>query len=189
MVALQQVYRRLNKVGLGHLCLELHSSKSSKKEVLKQLDEAWQVREMHTAIEWKDKANELEEHKNKLNAYVECLHEDSVFGISPYGAIARSVYHGETTALILTWSQRNELRSTCKKQGRTRSTIRESESAGPSLKNSWIGFGLTFPYFKSWMVKHWQQDIGLASRLLTLPLQYLILSMTCWTIITKRRFL
>ena len=45
MVALQQVYKRLNDVGLGHLCLELHSSKSSKKEVIKQLDEAWQVRE------------------------------------------------------------------------------------------------------------------------------------------------
>jgi very-short-patch-repair endonuclease len=170
MVALQQVYRRLNKVGLGHLCLELHSSKSSKKEVLKQLDEAWQVREMHTAIEWKDKANELEEHKNKLNAYVECLHEDSVFGISPYGAIARSVYHGETTALKLTWSQRNGIQEApVKNKEELDQLLEKAENAGLDFKEI-AGLDLDSLSLISnpeWS-NIWQQDVlDSASRLLS----------------------
>jgi very-short-patch-repair endonuclease len=40
LAALQVVFERLKGVGLGHLCLELHSRKASKQQVLQQLREA-----------------------------------------------------------------------------------------------------------------------------------------------------
>lgn len=40
LAALQVVFERLKNVGLGHLCLELHSRKASKQQVLRQLREA-----------------------------------------------------------------------------------------------------------------------------------------------------
>ena len=45
MAALNVVYRRLQKVALDHLCLELHSNKANKRAVLDQLNIAWQKRE------------------------------------------------------------------------------------------------------------------------------------------------
>ena len=161
MVALQQVYKRLSDVGLGHLCLELHSSKSSKKEVISQLDEAWQVREMHTASQWKERANKLEKQKNDLNAYVKCLHEKSVFGISPYGAIARSVYHGENTALKLTWDQRNGIsQAPINDEKGLNKLLKKAENAGLDFKEI---AGLDLDSLKlianpDWS-NIWQQDV------------------------------
>jgi very-short-patch-repair endonuclease len=40
LAALQVVFERLKNVGLGHLCLELHSRKASKQQVLRQLKES-----------------------------------------------------------------------------------------------------------------------------------------------------
>jgi hypothetical protein len=40
MAALEVVHNRLNKIGLGPFCLELHSAKAKKAEVLQQLQQA-----------------------------------------------------------------------------------------------------------------------------------------------------
>ena len=103
--------------------------------MIKQLDEAWQVREMHSSNEWKEKANELEKQKNKLNSYVECLHEKSVFGISTYGAIARTVYHGENTPLRLSWDQRNGINNApVKDEASLHDLLEKAENAGLDFK-------------------------------------------------------
>ena len=47
MAALDVVNRRLEEKGLGEFCLELHSSKTSKVEVLKQLERAWDTRDTY----------------------------------------------------------------------------------------------------------------------------------------------
>jgi hypothetical protein len=49
MAALDVVQRRLAERGLAEFCLELHSSKASKTDVLKQLDQAWSTRDSLTA--------------------------------------------------------------------------------------------------------------------------------------------
>ena len=38
MAALEVVYRRLEQIGLGRFCLQLHSNKANKKDVLSQLN-------------------------------------------------------------------------------------------------------------------------------------------------------
>lgn len=104
MAALEVVYSRLKKVGLGHLCLELHSNKASKKGVVDQLKEAWEVRESHSAGDWKEKAQSLGKLRGGLNRYVEELHRKSHFGYSVYEAIARSVRRRETARIDLGWA-------------------------------------------------------------------------------------
>ena len=49
IAALQVVYRRIEKIQLDHLCLELHSSKANKKAVLEQLRHATQSEKIQGA--------------------------------------------------------------------------------------------------------------------------------------------
>jgi very-short-patch-repair endonuclease len=108
MAALEVVYSRLKKVGLGHLCLELHSNKASKKGVVEQLKEAWEVRESHSAGDWKERAQDLGTLRSGLNRYVEELHRKSHFGYSAHEAIARSVRRRETARIELGWAMNLE---------------------------------------------------------------------------------
>lgn len=50
--ALDVVYRRLEEKGLNDFCLELHSNKASKADVLKQLERAWDIRDTLSKEEW-----------------------------------------------------------------------------------------------------------------------------------------
>src|SRR3546814_5300221 len=72
MAALEVVYRRLVEKGLGRFCLELHSSKANKKDVLGQLDRSWSERGEETAEHWQAEASRLkersEEHTSELQS-------------------------------------------------------------------------------------------------------------------------
>ncbi len=50
--ALEVVHRRLVAHGLGPFCLELHSNKAAKQDVLPQLDTAWTTSEASPQAEW-----------------------------------------------------------------------------------------------------------------------------------------
>ena len=104
MAALQVVYRRMEKINLEHLCLELHSNRANKKAVLDQLRSAWQKRESATQTEWKDKAAELQSSREHLNQYVNQLHKVHPLGYSPRTAMARSVRYQNSHPLRLNWS-------------------------------------------------------------------------------------
>jgi len=52
IAALEVVYRRLEKIGLGQFCLELHSNKARKADVLNQLHNARQSRQNLEAKDW-----------------------------------------------------------------------------------------------------------------------------------------
>ena len=103
MAALDVVYSRLKKVGLGHLCLELHSNKASKKSVLDQLNEAWQTRESSTRGEWEQKARQLGTLRKQLNLYVEELHKESPLGYSAWTAIGKKVGRDSAARIDLEW--------------------------------------------------------------------------------------
>ncbi len=103
MAALQVVYRRMEKVGLAHLCLELHSNKANKKSVLDQLGAAWSKRESASQSDWVKRAKDLEEVRHHLNSYVAELHRQHVIGFSPRDAMARVVRYQYEHPLRLTW--------------------------------------------------------------------------------------
>src|SRR3546814_16959727 len=90
MAALEVVYRRLVEKGLGRFCLELHSSKANKKDVLGQLDRSWSERGEETAEHWQAEAGRLKELRDSLNGLVKALHTPGRTGVSPRAAIGRS---------------------------------------------------------------------------------------------------
>lgn len=101
--ALDVVHRRLVAHGLGPFCLELHSNKASKLEVLKQLDSAWTAAEASPADEWARRASELKTQRDALNSLVRALHARHPNGLTLHGAIGRVVRDGAQHDLRLDW--------------------------------------------------------------------------------------
>lgn len=74
MAALEVVQRRLSKIGLGPFCLELHSNKSKKRDVLEQLRAATEVTKAVTPEEYAIQADSIAQLRQELNAYAQGLH-------------------------------------------------------------------------------------------------------------------
>ncbi len=103
IAALQVVFRRLQKIKLDHVCLELHSNKANKKAVLEQLRRAVTRRSEQSTSAWIESAAKLRDRRNHLNAYVKALHQPSAFGISPRTAISRVARYQNSQRLTLGW--------------------------------------------------------------------------------------
>ena len=103
MAALNVVYRRMEKIGLDHLCLELHSNKANKKAVIEQLRVASDKRDEAMSDGWVQSVRMLKEKRDHLNKYVKALHEKSIYGLSVRDAIARDVLYKNKHTLELQW--------------------------------------------------------------------------------------
>lgn len=101
MAALEVVQKRLNKIGIGAFCLELHSNKSKKRDVLEQLREATEVTSRATPVQYREKAEKNALLRKELDAYAVQLHQPQACGKSLFRLINEyeSVdYEGETVA-------------------------------------------------------------------------------------------
>ena len=87
MAALEVVQKRLDSIGIGPFCLELHSNKSKKKDVLEQLRQASQVTKTRTAEEYAAKAEQLAAMRGELDGYAEQLHKMRNCGSDLYSLI------------------------------------------------------------------------------------------------------
>ncbi len=103
VAALDVVYRRLREVGLGEFCLELHSSKARKLDVLVQLEKAWEAQGSIDSKAWRAEALRLKLLRDQLNVYVERLHHRYGNGMTIYEAIGRVVTGADAPALALSW--------------------------------------------------------------------------------------
>ena len=101
--ALDVVYRRLKDNGLGPFCLELHSNKAAKQDVLAQLDSAWTASGASPAAAWALKAAELKARRDMLNRYVEVLHRRRPNGMTLHAAIGLAVRDGQNWPLRFDW--------------------------------------------------------------------------------------
>ncbi|RZP20604.1 MAG: DUF3320 domain-containing protein [Erythrobacter sp.] len=106
--ALDVVYRRLETVGLGDFCLELHSHKSSKAEVLRQLGEAWDAKGALSTEEWQHETSRLTLLRDELNGFTQALHKVHSNGLTIHDAIWRSVAHRDKAVPTLRWPARTE---------------------------------------------------------------------------------
>lgn len=106
--ALDVVYRRLEAVGLGDFCLELHSHKSSKTEVLRQLGEAWDAKGALSTEEWQRETSRLTQLRDELNGFTQALHKVHSNGLSIHDAIWRSVADKGRAVPTLRWPARTE---------------------------------------------------------------------------------
>jgi hypothetical protein len=80
----------------GDFCLQLHSHKRDKREVVKELIAALDAPDVHVKPEYQTALLELEETRRQLNAYVQALH-------APRFALHRSVF--EAYGEIARWQQ------------------------------------------------------------------------------------
>ena len=102
MAALEVVKGRLDSIGLGEFCLELHSRKSNKKDVLEKLETSLR-NTRHLNISLEDDLNKIEELKSELNEYVELLHQPygrtKMTPFELYGLKEKSLHYFEKSGL------------------------------------------------------------------------------------------
>ncbi|MGH8018946.1 MAG: DUF4011 domain-containing protein [Opitutaceae bacterium] len=82
--ALDVVHRRLREEGLEPFCLELHSNKTGKAEVLAQFDRSLKFVHEAGADDWERRAADLERLRAALNGYARALHHSHPCGLSVY---------------------------------------------------------------------------------------------------------
>ena len=93
MAALEVVQRRLSNIGIGPFCLELHSNKSKKKDVLEQLRRASEVTKQTTAEAFAHKAEQIAAMRAELDVYARQLHQTCPCGSTLYQLINRYETH------------------------------------------------------------------------------------------------
>ncbi|MEZ6186639.1 MAG: DUF3320 domain-containing protein [Planctomycetota bacterium] len=89
MAALNVVHERLKSAGLEAFCLELHSNKARKKEVLARLGAAWEVSAEAEPEDWERRAERLAALRAELNAYAQALHRRHPLGLSVFEVTSR----------------------------------------------------------------------------------------------------
>jgi len=82
--ALEVVHRRLREDGLEPFCLELHSNKSGKADVLAQFDRSLKLVSDDSVTDWEYQSAELERLRSTLNTYTRTLHRRRACGLSAY---------------------------------------------------------------------------------------------------------
>ncbi|BBM81815.1 DNA helicase [Candidatus Uabimicrobium amorphum] len=84
MAALEVVKSRLDKIGLGDFCLELHSRKARKQDVLNELQRTLSIPGPQKP-EMEEKFIQIESLRNELNEYVDILQNPiGEIGLSPF---------------------------------------------------------------------------------------------------------
>lgn len=84
MAALDVVQRRLESVGLGDFCLELHSQKTQKKQVIQALGKTLDRGLAMKRPDWESQSRDLGQMRSTLNTYVRALHAPQAIGGSFY---------------------------------------------------------------------------------------------------------
>ncbi|MEL0636771.1 DUF4011 domain-containing protein [Marinomonas sp. TI.3.20] len=102
--ALEVVHRRLKDIGLGSFCLELHSNKAKKADVLAQLKDSWGQSSSQTSEAWREKSEQLKNSRDQLNALVSALHQQRNNGLTAHYAMGVKVRDAHlTNKLSLSW--------------------------------------------------------------------------------------
>ncbi len=108
MAALEVVHRRLKSLGLGPFCLELHSAKAKKSEVLSQLDSALHATGSRTVKDWELEAERLAGLRQNLNTVVYALHRPHPNDLTIYDAIGTSIKWSHWEAAPLEWASADQ---------------------------------------------------------------------------------
>lgn len=122
MAALEVVHRRLSSLGLGAFCLELHSSKAKKADVLKQLGTALDAAGSRTIRDWELEAERLLSLRNDLNGLAKALHRLHPNDLTIYDAVGTCIQYANMRPVSMNWADADahsradleSLRETCR---------------------------------------------------------------------------
>ena len=87
MAALSVVQKRLEKIGLDPFCIELHSNKAQKRELLSQLEKTFEVGRVKAPAEYEAQAKRLKDMRDSLNEIITQLHAPRSCGMSMYQSV------------------------------------------------------------------------------------------------------
>lgn len=164
VAALDVVYRRLREVGLGEFCLELHSNKTRKLDVLAQLQQSWQSKGEVDTQTWNAQASHLAALRTQLSTYVERLHTRYANGLTVFRAIGVVVAGSHVPEVALRWPSplsHNEEGLTRLRDLAARLHV-NSAAVGP---HNLLAGPLATVEATEWSAR-WQQDLVQASRTL-----------------------
>ena len=85
--ALSVVKKRLDSIGLGDFCLELHSAKLDKAQLLKKMETTLSLTAEQEGQDFVSKAEQIEEVRRALNEPIVALHKKRRLGVSVYEGI------------------------------------------------------------------------------------------------------
>ena len=128
--ALEVVHKRLSGIGLNPFCLELHSSKTGKREVLAQFSEALNVPEQSISGEWSTTVHAIEQIRAELNGYVSALHQRFPNGLSAYDCFSRMMKKSDSLP-------DNLLKIDCLNQ--SQEALESTGRLATDLANTWQG--------------------------------------------------
>ncbi|MCG1053468.1 DUF3320 domain-containing protein [Mycetohabitans sp. B5] len=125
MAALEVVHRRLSSLGLGPFCLELHSSKAKKGDVLKQLGVALDAASTRTVKDWERESERLLTLRADLNGVARALHHIHPNDLTIYEAIGTSLQYAQWRPGAMPWADADvhdrarleALRESCRQMG------------------------------------------------------------------------
>ena len=179
IAALDVVYRRLREVGLGDFCLELHSNKSRKLDVLNQLHKSWDSHGKIDAASWSAKAQELSRVREQLSTYVERLHQRYDNGLTIYRAIGQVVGGEAQPDLSFAWpSVDSHDEATL---GQLRDVAARLRANASAVGAEHLAHGtLAYIHTPDWSVR-WQQDTVRAAQTLRSSSQALADSAQTWS--------
>ncbi|MBR4222686.1 MAG: DUF4011 domain-containing protein, partial [Victivallales bacterium] len=153
--ALDVVHKRLSQVGLRPFCLELHSNKSGKSEVLAQFSEALNVPDTQEPEQWGQLTGEMQALREQLNDYVGALHFHYPNGFSAYSCFSHLMQAEEVPDDLLDIPC---LTQTREEYGRVAQLVRDLSSAFEVLDAearqalSWLDPADWSPVFEKTMV-------------------------------------
>ncbi len=120
MAALSVVQKRLEAIGISPFCLELHSNKAKKQDVLAQLDRTLQAAKVKTPAEFTAEAEHVRRLREQLSATMKTVHRPRPFGMSLYEAIVLyERYKDEKELAVFTEAQIKALTPTDRRRGET----------------------------------------------------------------------
>jgi len=102
LAALEVVQRRLQREGLGDLCLELHSNKASKRAVIEEIGRTWRLGKPKNG-DLSHVLSELESRRAALNTHCSNLHQPHPkTGLTPYSVIGDWIRLPEVPDIVAT---------------------------------------------------------------------------------------
>jgi very-short-patch-repair endonuclease len=144
LAALEVVHRRLERVGLGPFCLELHSHQASRRAVVEQLKSAFAHANRQPPEAWEARARALDATRQALND-----HADRLGAPSPFGGSVRSVLAGlfglaeaEEIALPEVAPATLDAEAVARHRGLLRAVRLTLEEVGDPTTSPWRGCGL-----------------------------------------------
>lgn len=98
--ALSVVRKRLEDIGLAPFCLELHSNKNNKNDVVKKLSDTMSLRESEEASDYKEKADEIRGIISGIDSSMKALHKKRKLGVSVYEGAMRYLENEDASSSL-----------------------------------------------------------------------------------------